>query len=69
MMFAIPRPPIAAATPPSARNSPVNAERAAARAARMLEGRLTCTASGWAGLAVNGSTLATAWTWSGAARR
>ena len=69
MMLAIPTPPIAAATPPSARKSPVNAVRAAARAARMLDGLLTCTPSGCAGFAVNGSTLATAWTWSGSARR
>jgi hypothetical protein len=47
----------------------VKAVRAAARAARMLDGWLTCTASGWAGFAVNGSTLATGCTWSGRARR
>jgi hypothetical protein len=69
MMLAIPTPPTSTATAPRPRNSPVNAVPAAARAARMLEGRLTCTASGWAGFAVNGSTLATGCTWSGVARR
>jgi hypothetical protein len=69
MMLAMPTPPTSTATAPRPRNSPAYAVRAAARAARMLDGRLTCTASGWAGLAVNGSTLTTGCTWSGAARR
>ena len=47
----------------------MSAVPAAARAARMLDGVLTCTPSGCAGLAVNGSTLVTACTWSGSARR
>ncbi len=46
MMLAMPTPPTSTATAPRPRNSPVNAVRAAARAARMLEGRLTWTASG-----------------------
>ena len=69
MMLAMPTPPTRMATAPRPRNNPENAARAAARAARMLDGRLTCTPSGWAGFAVNGSTLTTGWTWSGAARR
>jgi hypothetical protein len=69
MMLPMPIPPTSTATAPRPRNSPVRAVRAAARAARMLDGRLTWTASGWAGFAVNGSTLATGCTWSGAARR
>ena len=62
MMLAIPIAPTTAAIPPRPRNTPVSAVPAAARAARMLDGVLTCTPSGCAGLAVNGSTLATACT-------
>jgi hypothetical protein len=69
MMLPMPTPPTSTATAPRPRNRPVKAVRAAARAARMLDGRLTCTASGWAGFAVNGRTLATGCTWSGTARR
>jgi len=69
MMLPMPTPPTRTATAPRPRNSPVKAVRAAARAARMLDGRLTCTPSGWAGFAVNGSTLTTGCTWSGDARR
>jgi len=52
-----------------AEEQPEKAVLAAARAARMPEGRLTRTVSGCAGLAVKGRTAATAWTWSAAARR
>ena len=69
MMLAMPTPPTRMATAPRPRNNPAYAAPAAARAARMLDGRLTWTASGWAGLAVNGSTLTTGCTWSGSARR
>ena len=69
MMLAMPIPPTPTATPPRARNRPVSADRAWARAASTWDGGLTWTPSGRAGLAVNGSTEATAWTWSGWARR
>ena len=62
MMLAMPIAPTAAAIAPRPRNSPVSAVPARARAARMLDGVLTCTLSGCAGLAVNGSTLVTACT-------
>src|SRR4029078_10895172 len=69
MMVAMPTPLTNSVTAPGPRNRLTSAVLAAIRATRMSDGGLTSTAWGGAGEAVNGSTAATAATWSGSARR